>query len=283
MKIIKVVILIVSVLVISLSAKVYSMVKITKISFDTLDQSPEVLKNNKILYFDNFNDPRLEKYRDFLKTQGILNIKDTNNKVLAVVDLVNRIHNSNPKESIKEYPDFMIIPGNNSYCQRSSKLLSILLSSMSIYSRHWHSAYQNYVGYHQFIEYYNETKKKWIIIGPYYGVQFESDGNLLSAKDMILKGGDTDKYGKFLNIARFDRNQGELKSAWSNKLILAKVNDYLNYDNPEIKYGFWGKITILNRLPENKKKIFRVFGRNNAPYEAFNFKKSNSPEEKINE
>lgn len=277
MRILKVILLFFAITSSFLGVRIYNMTRVQCLSVDKINQPPYILSEDKTLYFDDFSDKELIKYREFLEKYGINNIKNFNKKVIFITNLINNIHNTKKDTALAEYPKYVFIDGNGAYCQRSSILLSLMLSSISIYSRHWHASYQNNKGYHQFIEYYNPKRRKWIIVDAFYGVQYEKDGKSLSVEEVaraILDGNNIEDLIKVLDIDRLYYNAKEVESIWSNKLILARANDLIKYGKGDAKYGIWHSFPMFNRLPRKVKKLFRIFGRNNAMYEVFNFKKS---------
>lgn len=253
------------------------MTAVRPISLAKVDQSPKILSGNKILYFDDFSDEELRKYREFLNSYHINKVNEINEKVLFVTGLINNLHRKHYYQgdvAVSEYPEYVIIKGSNAYCQSSSLLLTLMLSSISVYSRHWHASYQDNRGYHQFIEYYNPQRHKWIIVDPFYGVQYEKNGELLSTGEvgkLILEGADAKGLIKVLGIKSY-YDPHSIEGVWANKLILARANDYIKYELPETKYGIFGKLSFFDRLPAKVKKFFRIFGRNNSMHEVFNFR-----------
>ena len=275
MKIIKISFLIVIIFVGLIGFKYYQMSIIHKLDPEKIDKPPQFLAKHKMVYFDNFSDSELIKYRDFLKLQNIDKIGNLNEKVIAMTNLINIAHSIQSTSPEKDCPEFIIIKGNKSYCQRSSILLSKMLSSLGVYSRHWHASYQNGMGFHQFIEYYNPDLSKWIIIDPYYGIQYAKVNELLSVTEVgstLLKGNKIENLVKKLAIAKFSYSIEEIRRIWQQKMVLGRIADYTKQHKGAIRYGFLANIKSFNRLPEKVKKIFRIVGRDNSMYEIFNFK-----------
>lgn len=150
----------------------------------------------------------------------------------------------------------------------------LLLSSYGIYTRHWHVSDQNSQGYHEFIGYYNPEKHKWIIVGPYSGIQYKKDGELLSVLEIIKAITEGNKINEIITMLDtrlyFDK---KIENIWRKKLILGRVCDYISCNDPENRYGFLGKWAFFNKLPLKIKKLARIFGRNNSMYEVYNFEK----------
>lgn len=260
-----------------LCVRLYSMTSVSRISFDVINQDPLFLQKNKILYFDDFADSRLSKYREILQRHNLNKIGDIDEKVLLIVNLINNINFTAIGQKKYIYPKDrylkdLFIYNDRAYCLDSSRLLSILLSSMSIYSRNWHFCNQNNKGFHTFIEYYNPEEKRWIIIGSYYGIQYKKDKQLLSVTDMLKLRQEVNSVKGLIvehNIARADFvDLDTIADYWSNKnnLLLCRANDFIKRHDPEVRYGFFGKLPFFNRLPDGVKKVFRIFGRNNSLY-----------------
>lgn len=63
------------------------------------------------------------------------------------------------------------------YCQKSSLSIDELLQLYQIPTRqlHWQ---KDCSGFHQFLEYWNESDKKWKIIDPYYGIRYVAENGV---------------------------------------------------------------------------------------------------------
>lgn len=266
---------IIIVLIILLIFSYYNHIAIKPISFDQINREPEILIKENIFYFDNFDNEELVKYIKYLNENNFTNISNLNDKVIAIANLINNIHNlylENSAKAENQFPDFLIIKSNGSYCQQSSILLALMLSSIDIYSRQIHLSDQNNIGYHQFIEYYNYELNKWIVVDTFYGVQYEKNHNLLSLGELIneiIKG---DKIKNLEKHNLYGSYPVQDEKNWQNKVLISRANDYTIIKNPEINYGFFGKFSFIDKLPENIRRIFRIFGRNNSMYEIFNYK-----------
>ena len=69
------------------------MTSVRPISMDILYNDPDFLSKNKILYFDDFNNQELSKYKNYLDDKGIYKIMDLNKKVIYIANLINSAHN----------------------------------------------------------------------------------------------------------------------------------------------------------------------------------------------
>lgn len=70
------------------------------------------------------------------------------------------------------------------YCQKSSLSLGeILYNEFNIPVRQIHMQAGG-IGFHQFLEYWNPYKNKWIVIDPYFGIVYEKGQSLLSKAEI---------------------------------------------------------------------------------------------------
>jgi len=73
----------------------------------------------------------------------------------------------------------------DSYCQKASLSTSELLSALGIPTRQIHMT-ENGVGFHQFLDYWHPYKRHWVIIDPFYGIQYrDQDLNLIGSEQAL--------------------------------------------------------------------------------------------------
>jgi hypothetical protein len=80
-------------------------------------------------------------------------------------------------ESTSYLSTYINTEDRGAYCQKSSLSIDELLQLYQIPTRqlHWQ---KDCSGFHQFLEYWNESDKKWKIIDPYYGIRYVDEAGV---------------------------------------------------------------------------------------------------------
>jgi len=74
------------------------------------------------------------------------------------------------------------------FCQVASLSAAEATSLFGIQTRQWHWTDNNGIGQHQFFEYFDAKSNKWIVVDPYYSIQYAAQGELLSVEDIKRTG-----------------------------------------------------------------------------------------------
>lgn len=124
----------------------------------------------------------------------------------------------------------------SSYCQVSSlSLANILEKDFNIPVRQIHMQKAG-IGIHQFIEYWNPYKKKWIVIDPSYGVKYKKPQlGYMSIKEIVMNRDSVNSYIELLDLFPYynykDTDPGRnLYHIWSSvDSVIVSDNAFLSY------------------------------------------------------
>jgi len=90
---------------------------------------------------------------------------------------------------LSEFLDqYTYITHRSSFCQAASLSAAEITSLFGTRTRQWHWTGDDGTGQHQFFEYLNPETNKWIIVDPYYSIQYASGGELLGVEDVLRIG-----------------------------------------------------------------------------------------------
>lgn len=88
------------------------------------------------------------------------------------------------KSWLRQYLELPVLE-MDSYCQKASLATSELLAILGIPSRQIHMT-QNGTGFHQFLDYWQPFQQQWVIIDPFYGIQYvDRNQNLMGFEQAI--------------------------------------------------------------------------------------------------
>lgn len=117
-------------------------------------------------------------------------------------------------------PYYLSVPDSASaaYCQRASlSLQEILTNEFNIPTKAVHLQDDTQAGFHQFLEYWNPFRERWIVIDPYFSYRYRNeDGDFLSAETLQNETAPWEKIVPFGQYA-FSASIEELQEMWHNK------------------------------------------------------------------
>ncbi len=117
-------------------------------------------------------------------------------------------------------PYYLSVPDSASvaYCQRSSlSLQEILTNEFNIPTKAVHLQDDTQTGFHQFLQYWNPFREKWIAIDPYFSFRYRhEDGSFFSAEELQTETAPWEKIAPFGKYA-FNASVEELQEMWHNK------------------------------------------------------------------
>ncbi|HRP55407.1 hypothetical protein [Agriterribacter sp.] len=126
-------------------------------------------------------------------------------------------------------PYYLSVPDSASvaYCQRSSlSLQEILTNEFHIPTRAVHMQDDTRTGFHQFLEYWNPFRKKWVAIDPYFSHRYRNeDGGFLSAEELQNETAPWNKTAPFGQYV-FSTFEGELQEMWRHKALFVTGSSY---------------------------------------------------------
>ncbi len=124
------------------------------------------------------------------------------------------------RNEYKYLPYYLSVPDSAfvAYCQRSSlSLQEILTNEFNIPTRAVHVQDETHNGFHQFLEYWNPFRKKWIAIDPYFSHRYRNEDNsFLSAGALQNEPAPWNKIASFGQYA-FSTSTQELQEMWYKK------------------------------------------------------------------
>ncbi len=129
-------------------------------------------------------------------------------------------------ESTSYISSFVNSKDRSAYCQKSSLSIDELLQLYLIPTRqlHWQKECS---GFHQFLEYWNATDKKWKIIDPYYGIRYvDENGVYLGFEEieaLVRQNKFSNKNIKPIDIGHAYYLEKEILEGWLNSGLAVHV------------------------------------------------------------
>jgi len=196
----------------------YLMQELSLAPFDSLNYHSNILNISK--YVNSILISPLRTYYSLTgKSEQEIYLENARIKRKSISEEINTLL---PDSRFADYSNLDIKENSNGYCQQASLSCDNLLNQFNIPVRQLHMVNKENVGIHQFYQYWNPYIKKWIIVDPFYGINYVNNNQELIGYQQLLELLKANTLStnnlNHVEIEKFYFNLEELRKGWNSQM-----------------------------------------------------------------